>query len=93
MALQVFAGETVRITARDLTHADDGPVTSGATVTHAIYDNAGALVDSVTATASGDDWYGDLAAPDTAGLYTVKSTATKSGATWKGRTELEVETF
>ncbi len=94
MAIEVYAGETVRITAKDLTHATDGPVTAGAVVTVTLYDPAGAQVGgSYTATASGDDWYVDIAAPLTAGQYEVKVVAVKSGATWKDRLKLTVKPF
>lgn len=94
MAFQCFVGETLTLTAQDLLDTRTGlPVTSGATVTHAVYDKAGTLVDSVAGTANGDDWSGSLDAPAVAGKYTVKTTAVYNGATAKRRTELEVEDF
>lgn len=90
----VYAGETVRITAADLTHSDSGSVTSGATVTVQVFDAAGVQVGTdATATASGDDWSADIAAPATAGEYEIKATAVKSGATWKGKEPLRVLSF
>jgi hypothetical protein len=96
MALTVLAGETVRITARDLTHSDSGSVTTGATVTVGIYDSADTIVGSTATGAtggSGDDWYADITAPSNAGEYTVKVTAVKTGATWKSKEPLIVKAF
>lgn len=96
MALVVYAGETVRITAKDLTHSDSGSVTTGATVTIQLFDSAGVQSgsDATGATGgTGDDWFSDVAAPSTAGEYEVKVTAVKSGATWKGKEPLRVLTF
>lgn len=97
MALVVYAGETVRVTARDLTHSDSGPVLSGATVTVALYDPDGTLVQSQnTSTAgSGDDWWLDFTAPTPTAdaQYVFKATAVKSGATWKGKEPLTVKVF
>lgn len=93
MAKTVHVGETVRVTARDLTHLDSGPVLSGATVTIAVYDRTDTQVSTATGTASGDDWYADVAAPATAGEYTIKVTAVKSGATWKAQEPLSVLAF
>jgi hypothetical protein len=89
------AGETIRFIAKDLTHTSDGPVTTGATVTVTVLDAAGAVIDTGTATTggSGDDWYVDLAAPDTPGVYDVKITAVKSGATWKSKDTFRVDAF
>lgn len=94
MALTVYPGETIRITAADLTHVDSGPVTTGAMVTIAVYDADGVISgDVVNGSVTGDDWSADVAAPATAGEYTVKITATKSGATWKGKEPLSVKAF
>jgi hypothetical protein len=90
-----YPGETMRLSARNLTHADSGSVTSGATVTIAIYAADGALSSTNEASTggSGDDWYVDVAAPATPGTYTVRITATKDGAVWKGKGAIRVETF
>jgi hypothetical protein len=88
MASEYFLGETVRITAADLTHSDDGPVTSGATVTVALYDAADTLLDSDTASASGSDWSFDLPSPDDPGIYIVKVTADVGGVVWRDKVQL-----
>lgn len=94
MALTVYSGETVRVTAADLTHSDSGSVTSGATVTVQLFDGDDVQVGTdYAATAAGDDWYADLTAPTDAGEYTVKVTAVKSGATWKGKEPILVKAF
>lgn len=94
MALTVYPGETVRITAADLTHSDSGPVTTGATVTIALYDADGTISgEAVSGAVTGADWSADVTAPATVGEYTVKVTATKSGATWKGKEPLSVKAF
>lgn len=90
-----YPGETVRLTAKDLTHADSGSVTTGATVTVSLYNPDGTLnTTQIAATGgSGDDWFADLAAPATLGEYAVKITAVKDGATWKGKNSIRVEAF
>jgi hypothetical protein len=88
MASEYFVGETVRITAADLTHSDDGPITSGATVTVALYDAADTLLDSDTASADGNDWSFDLPSPDDPGIYVVKVTADVGGVVWRDRVQL-----
>ena len=93
MAIEVFAGETVRVTAADLTHSDDGAVTSAATVTVTLFDPAGDEVDEQVATNEGDDWYVDLAAPATPGQYTVKVNADVTGATARDKTLLTVKAW
>lgn len=96
MALTVLAGETVRITARDLTHSDSGSVTTGATVTIGIYDADDDIVGTTATGAtggSGDDWFADMTAPSNAGEYTIKATAVKTGATWKSKEPLIVKAF
>lgn len=95
MALIVYAGETVRVTAKDLTHSDSGPVLAGATVTVALFDESDVQVStqSTTTAGSGDDWWIDFDAPATPGEYQVKASAVKSGATWKGREPLAVKAW
>jgi hypothetical protein len=88
MASEFYVGSTVRITAADLTHTSDGPITSGATVTVALYDMADTLLDSDTATADGNDWSYDLASPDDPGIYVVKVTADVGGVVWRDRVQL-----
>jgi hypothetical protein len=93
--MSYYAGETMRLTARNLTHSDTGPVTAGATVTIALYNPDGTLNTSSTASTggSGDDWYVDVAAPLTPGEYAVKVTASVASATWKARGSIRVEAF
>jgi hypothetical protein len=94
MAREVRIGETVRITAKDLTHADSGAVTSGATVTISMYDADGDIIGIPnTATNADDDWYFDLTMPATPGQVLVKVVATKSGATAKDEVVLTVKPF
>jgi hypothetical protein len=90
-----YPAETIRITAKDLTHSDSGSVTSGATVTIAVYNPDGSLYQTQTVMNPGanDDWWADFAAPSSAGQYTVKLTAVKSGATWKSTGVINVRPF
>jgi hypothetical protein len=93
MASEFYVGSTVRITAADLTHTSDGHITSGATVTVALYDMADTLLDSNTATADGNDWSYDLASPDDPGIYMVKVTADVGGVVWRDRVQLTYTPF
>jgi hypothetical protein len=93
MARTVYAGETVRITAEDLTHADSGAVTSGATVTIDLYEPDGTLVSTNTAAAAGDDWFFDLDMPATPGQYRILIEATYNGAVARDRLLLTVKPF
>lgn len=93
MAKEVYAGETVRITAKDLTHATSGPVTVGATVAVTLYDLDGTVLSTGNAAADGDDWYRDITAPATAGQYRVGIVATVSGAVAKDALFLTVKPF
>lgn len=78
-------GQTVRIWASDLTHLDNGPITSDATVTFELVDLAGnVLPGGGTGVNINDDWYLDFATPATPGPYRVLATATVDGDTWKG---------
>jgi hypothetical protein len=90
MAREVYAGESVRITAKDLTHADDGPVTAGATVTIDLYEPDGTLVSTNTAAASGDDWFIDVEMPNTPGQYEVRIDAAYNGAVARDKLRLTV---
>lgn len=93
MASEFYLGSTVRITAADLTHSDDGPVTTGATVTVKVYTAAGVELSSNTATATGNDWSYDLPSPVTAGIYTAKITADVDGVIWRDKTQLTYVPF
>lgn len=76
-----FPGETARFFLNDLLDADNGPVTSGATVTFGLYTPDGTeSVAPVTGTASGDDWHGDLTMPTDAGNYRLRAIAIKGTA-------------
>jgi hypothetical protein len=90
-----YPGEMMRLSAKDLTHADTGAVDTGATVTISLYNPDGTLSGTQTATTGGlgDDWFVDMPAPATPGEYAVKMTAVKAGATWKGKNSIRVETF
>jgi hypothetical protein len=62
--------DTLRMTAKDVEHATTGPVTAGLTGNVKLYDASNALLSTSSITAnSGDDWYVDITAPATAGLY------------------------
>jgi hypothetical protein len=94
MAREVHTGETVRITAKDLTHADTGSVTVGADVTISMYDVEGEIIGIENiGVAEGDDWYFDLTMPDDPGQVTVKVVATVDGATAKDSLQLTVRPF
>lgn len=95
MLLEVFPGETVRLKAKDLTHRDSGPVIAGATVTITLYnpDGSVATTESGATGGTGDDWYADVAAPATVGVYEFKVVAVASGATWKGKDTIRVVAF
>lgn len=93
MASEYYLGETVRITAADLTHSDDGPVTAGATVTVTLHDATGAQLSSTSATADGNDWHVDLSSPDDPGIYTAKVTADVDGVIWRDKVQLAYKLF
>jgi hypothetical protein len=95
MLLEVYEGESVRLTAKDLTHISEGSVTTGADVVITLYDLNGDEISHSTAIVAGasDDWYADFAAPGTPGEYEFKIVAQKSGATWKGKDSIRVKAF
>jgi hypothetical protein len=94
MAIECYVNETYRISAEDLTHSDDGPVVSGATVTITLYNPDGTVNGSPhTATADGDDWSYDLTMPATPGQYTVRIDATKDSANAKDKFLVTVKPF
>jgi hypothetical protein len=94
MAIECYVSETYRISAEDLTHSDDGPVVSGATVTITLYNPDGTVNGSPhTATADGDDWSYDLTMPATPGQYTVKIDAVKDSANAKDKFLVTVKPF
>ena len=93
MASEFYIGSTVRITAADLTHSEDGAVTTGATVAVALYDAADTLLSTNNATATGNDWSYDLPSPDDPGIYTVKVTADKDGTIWRDKVQLVYKPF
>jgi hypothetical protein len=87
----IFPGETLRIWANDLLSTDDGPITSGATVTMWVVDRDGDIeIAPVTATAVNDDWYCDITTPGP-GPYRILSSAVYDGKTWKGAMQLVIE--
>jgi hypothetical protein len=89
-----FPGETIRCWASDLLHLDDGPITSGATVTFVLTDLAGTEeAGGGAGTASNDDWYIDVTMPTTPGSYFMKGTAVVDGVTWKGKMPFNVGVF
>jgi hypothetical protein len=90
-----YAGETMRLKAKDLMHSDSGSVTAGAIVTITVANPDGTQYAQQTAATgeSGDDWFVDLAAPASPGEYTVKIVAVKDGATWKGKDSVRVVSF
>jgi hypothetical protein len=84
-------GDTVRMTAQDVAHATAGPVTSGLTGTLTLYDADDAVVDTETISANdGDDWYVDITAPATAGLYRMAMVLTVGSAQRTLEAELRV---
>jgi hypothetical protein len=92
MAITVEPGDTFRITAKDVTHIDTGPVTTGLTGTATIKSAAGTTVDGPdNLVNSGDDWYADFPAPATVGTYTIVVTMTVGGATRTLRGQLIVQ--
>lgn len=95
MLIDCYPGETVRLSANDLTHRDAGAVTSGATVLISLYDPDGILVETQGAGNGGvgDDWWYDFTAPATPGTYEFKITAEKDGATAKGKDAIRVKPF
>lgn len=93
MLWETYVGGTVRIKARDLTHLDSGPVTTGATVTIVITNPDGSQLSSDVATNVNDDWSIDKTMPSVIGLYEVKATAVKSGATAKRKGFIRVKGF
>jgi hypothetical protein len=89
-----IVGESIRVWASDLDHLDNGPVTSGATVSYEIKDRAGTVVASgTTELVTNDDWYFDVTIPANPGNYTISATAVSDGATWKGKTPIIVEAY
>lgn len=79
---EAIGGDTVRITAVDVTHSDDGPVISGLAGTLTLRNRAtNAIVSGPTALqGSGDDWYADVAIPGASGTYRATIVLTYSGA-------------
>ena len=87
----IAASDTVRFTARDVTHATTGPVTSGLTGNVTIYNAANALVGTYAiASNNGDDWYVDVPTPAAAGLYRMVMLLIVSGAQRTLEAELRV---
>jgi hypothetical protein len=97
MLLDIYAGETVRITAKNLTFTDvngvETKVTAGATVTIVIVNPDGTQLSSDPATANGNDWSILKTMPTVVGLYTVKITDNYSGATGKELGKIRVKGF
>ena len=95
MLLECYAGETIRITAKDLIHSDTGPVTAGAVVTITIFNPDGSQFATATADngGAGDDWHHDFAGPSVPGEYPFTITATKTGATAKAKDAIRVRAF
>lgn len=92
MAVTAYVSTTLRVTAQNLIHSDDGSITAGATITVAVYDSESTLVStaSTSTSGSGDDWWIDITAPSTAGIYTIRVTVTYSGDEWTSVEELTV---
>ena len=90
-----YPGETMRLMARDLEHVDEGIVTADATVTVTVLNPDGTTYAEETAQTDGigNDWYVDLAAPATVGVYAVQIVATKGAATAKDRNAIRVKAF
>lgn len=95
MLLECYPGETLRLTAADLTHSDSGAVTSGATVTITILNPDGTQFATSSADNGGvgDDWFHDFTGPTTPGVYAVQFVAAKTGATAKARGTVRVLAF
>lgn len=63
-------GDTVTMTANDVTHVRTGPITSGLSGMMTLYDAADTIVDTFPMSGNvDDDWYVEIDAPATAGLY------------------------
>jgi len=70
----VNGGDTIRLTAKDVSHADVGPITTGLTGSVSIVSMLTQQVvgGPVPITLhSGDDWYVDLISPATDGQYRI----------------------
>lgn len=98
MLRECYAGETMHLSADDLTKLINGvatDVTSGATVTIKLYRPDGTQEGGdLTGIASGNDWGVDVNMPATPlGTYTVKITATKDGAVGKGEGFIRMKGF
>lgn len=94
MLRECFAGESVRLSAHDLTDVAGAPVTTGAVVTIELYNPDGTLQSTGMGAADGDDWYRDVTMPTSPiGTYVVRMTAVKSGATWKGTGFIRLKGF
>lgn len=65
--------DTIRVTARDVTHQTTGAVTSGLTGNVKLYDASNDLLGTYGIVSnSDDDWYVDITAPATLGLYRLE---------------------
>jgi hypothetical protein len=88
-----YAGQTVRVYARDLSDIDTGPVITGATVVIERYNPDGSLGESGSVSNTGDDWYTNFLMPDLPGTHVVKLSASSGGKTWKGKGFVIVRSF
>ncbi len=91
--MAVAPGDTLRITAKDVSHATTGSVTTGLVGTARIerYETGVVLAGPAALVASGDDWYADLIAPATVGIYQIVVVLTVGGATRTLRDALYVQ--
>lgn len=96
MTTEYCVGESITVSADDLTLATGGPVTSGATVTFTIADDLSRLIESSAVAItpeSGDDWTATLTAPLIPGVYTLKAEAEVDGVIWRQTQDITVLPF
>jgi hypothetical protein len=94
MLLEAYAGETFRVSAKNLTHTTEGPITSGAVVMIGIYDATDTLVGTEMQAGNNNDanWYADFLIFE-AGTYVVRVNATMPSSRWRGKGYVRLKQF
>lgn len=88
-----YVGQTIRVTAKDLTDIDDGPITVGANVVIERYDPDGTLGDTGAISNNGADWFANFLIPDDPGTHVIRLQASNLGKTWRGKGFVIVRPF
>jgi hypothetical protein len=81
--VEAEAGDSIRVVAENVIHADDGEVTSGLVGAVTLRDADGDVVDgpiTMSVSAGSNDWYADVTIPDVPGLYIASIVTVVNGA-------------